>query len=82
VRSASTTEADPPRLHGTSAWLVTGVDSAVPAGDHVLLVLRVHATTTSGALPLAYARRSCGTHSAQLAAPDSATAARSPSPDG
>lgn len=53
-----------PRIDATTGWLAADVESFVPAGDHVILVAAVKAARTSSGLPLVYARRRYGTHSA------------------
>ena len=32
-------------IHGTSVWLESAIEQLVPAGDHVIVVLRVHEIT-------------------------------------
>lgn len=32
-------------IHGTSVWLESAIEQQVPAGDHVIVVLRVHEIT-------------------------------------
>lgn len=32
-------------LHGTSVWLESAVEQAVPAGDHTIVILRIHDIT-------------------------------------
>jgi flavin reductase (DIM6/NTAB) family NADH-FMN oxidoreductase RutF len=32
-------------IHGTSVWLESGIEQLVPAGDHTIVVLRVHELT-------------------------------------
>ena len=32
-------------IHGTSVWLESAIDQLVPAGDHTIVVLRVHDIT-------------------------------------
>lgn len=32
-------------VHGTSVWLESAVEQEVPAGDHTIVILRVHAIT-------------------------------------
>jgi flavin reductase (DIM6/NTAB) family NADH-FMN oxidoreductase RutF len=39
------TEAGAVFIHGTSVWLETAIDQSVPAGDHTIVVLRVHDIT-------------------------------------
>jgi flavin reductase (DIM6/NTAB) family NADH-FMN oxidoreductase RutF len=52
-----------PRLHDAIGWLGCQVDSFVEAGDHLLLTGRVDSAVAIPAAPLAYHRRTFGTHS-------------------
>lgn len=53
-----------PRLSGSIGWMVCGVEQAVEAGDHVILLGRLASGVASAGAPLVYANRQFGTHSA------------------
>lgn len=35
-------------VHGTSVWLETSIEQEVPAGDHTIVILRIHDVTVHG----------------------------------
>lgn len=61
---AWTADAGLPRLTAAPVWLACDVEQFMAAGDHVLVVAGVAAVARKPALPLVYAQRSFGTHSA------------------
>jgi flavin reductase (DIM6/NTAB) family NADH-FMN oxidoreductase RutF len=52
-----------PRLDGAAGWVVCGVHSVVPGGDHELILGHVEAAGRAELPPLIYAHRTFGTHS-------------------
>lgn len=38
-------------IHGTSVWLESAIEQQIPAGDHVIVVLRVNAITVHDDVP-------------------------------
>ena len=38
-------------IEGTSVWLESAIEQLVPAGDHTIVVLRVHDITVHAAVP-------------------------------
>jgi flavin reductase (DIM6/NTAB) family NADH-FMN oxidoreductase RutF len=57
-----------PRLPGITAWLECRGDRFIEAGDHEIVVASVINVETFAGLPLMYAQRTFGTHSALLEA--------------
>ncbi|MFS3128304.1 flavin reductase family protein [Nocardioides sp. Bht2] len=53
-----------PRLAETAGWLACDATDLVVAGDHVLLISSVEHAAVAPSPPLAYHRRTFGTHSA------------------
>ncbi|GIH14458.1 flavin reductase family protein [Rugosimonospora africana] len=63
-RDVSWTETDGlPRLHDAIGWIVCRVDAFVAGGDHVLVPGVVERAVAEPGAPLAYHRRTYGTHS-------------------
>ncbi|MEJ2862187.1 flavin reductase family protein [Actinomycetospora flava] len=58
-----------PRLAGVAGWLVADIEQEVAGGDHVILLGGVVRAESTPALPLVYARRTFGSHSALVGAP-------------
>lgn len=43
-------------IHGTSVWLESAIEQLVPAGDHTIVVLRVHDITVHDVAPIVFHR--------------------------
>jgi flavin reductase (DIM6/NTAB) family NADH-FMN oxidoreductase RutF len=41
-------------LHSATAWMTCSIDNTVPAGDHLLVVLRVHELDSRPDSPLVF----------------------------
>lgn len=52
-----------PRLGGGAGWAACDLDQSIEAGDHLLLIGRVHSAASSPQPPLIYGHRTFGTHS-------------------